>query len=1054
MWIVRIALNRPYTFVVLAMVLLILGPLAIVRTPTDILPEISIPVISVVWNYNGLSAEEMSTRIVFNVERSFTTLVNDIEHTESQSLNGIGIIKVFFHPSANVEMALAQVTASSQTLLRQLPPGTNPPLVISYNASSVPILQLGLSGESLSEQQLFDLGFNFIRTQLATVQGASIPLPYGGRQRQVQVDLDLMALQAKGLTPGDVVSAISAQNLILPAGTSKIGSREYDVDINAGARTVDELNGLPIRVVGGVPIYIRDVAHVRDGAPPQTNIARVDGRRSALLTIQKTGSASTLDIIDRIKATLPRIQASLTQDLKVRLLADQSLFVRAAINGVVREAVLAAALTALMILLFLGSWRSTLIISTSIPLSILASVIVLGALGETINIMTLGGLALAVGVLVDDATVAIENISSNLEEGKALEQAILDGSEQIAVPAFVSTICICIVFVPLFFLTGVAKFLFVPLGEAVVFAMLASYVLSRTLVPTMAKYLLRGHEEDALGHTWKMGGNSLARLQRVFELGVNRVRVAYRRLLEAVIPRRGWFVAAVLLFCGASLSLASWVGADFFPAVDSGQFRLHLRAPTGTRIEETAALCDRVEAVIRERVPRAHLGTIIDNIGLPYSGINLTYSTSAPIGTGDADILVGLEGDHEPTSNYIRDLRRELVDRFPGVTFAFLPADIVSQILNFGLPAPIDVQILGNNREANRKLAAGLLTRINRIPGIVDLHIHQPMNQPKLHITVDRTRAADLGLTQRDVANNLLVSLSGSQQTSPTFWLNPTTGVSYFIATSTPQYRMESLGDLAGIPLPGDKPQILGALASFERGSGLAVVSHYDVQPAIDLFGSVQGRDLGGVSRDLNRIIREVEPSLPRGTRLMVRGEIATMTSSFTGLLAGLLLAVVLVYLLIVVNFQSWTDPFIIISALPAALAGIVWMLFATATTLSVPALTGAIMCVGVATANSILVVSFAKDELAKGMGAVDAAIAAGFARFRPVIMTALAMIIGMVPMAFGMGEGGEQNAPLGRAVIGGLLFATFATLFFVPSVFALLHRKSGSDPVKTAVTP
>jgi CzcA family heavy metal efflux pump len=1040
MWIVRIALTRPYTFIVLALVLLILGPLAIARTPTDILPDIDIPIVAIVWNYGGLSADEMSTRIVYNVERSLTTTVNDIEHIESQSLTGVGVIKVFFQPSAKIEMAVAQVTAIMQTQLRQLPPGATPPLVIVYNASSVPVLQLALSGKSLSEQQLYDFGFNFIRTQLATVQGAAIPLPYGGRQRQIQVDLDPGALQANNLTPVDVVTAVGAQSLILPAGTSKIGTREYDVDINGAALTIDELNDLPIKVVNGAPIYIRDVAHVRDGSPPQTNLVRVDGQRSALLIVQKNGNASTLHIVSQVKEMLPRALASLPPGLDVRPLADQSLFVRAAIDGVMREAGIAAALTALMILLFLGSWRSTIIISISIPLSILASIITFSALGETINIMTLGGMALAVGILVDDATVAIENISTNLEQGKPLEQAILDGSQQIAVPAFVSTICICIVFVPLFFLTGVARYLFVPLGEAVVFAMLASYVLSRTLVPTLAKYLLRGHEHDIDAHS-QSSRHVLARLQYRFEQGIQRTREAYQRLLEVVVARRTGFVAVSLAFCLVSLVLAGWVGEDFFPSVDSGQFRLHLRAPTGTRLEETAALCEEVDQVIRELVGSRHLGTIIDNVGRPTSGINLTYSTSAPIGPADADILVSLRGDHEPSARYVHDLRVRLNARFPGVTFSFLPADIVTQILNFGLPAPIDVQVLGGNREASGAVAARLLTRIRQIPGIVDLHVHQPADQPKLHINVDRTRAADLGMTQRDVANNLLISLSGSAQTTPTFWLNPATGVSYPVATMTPEYRMNSLGDLAGIPLPGDRPQILGALATFARGSGSSVVSHYDVQPVIDLYGSVQGRDLGSVSREIGRIIDEARPTLPRGTRLAVRGQIETMRSSFTGLLSGLVLAILLVYLLIVVNFQSWTDPFIIISALPAALAGIVWMLFLTGTTLSVPALTGAIMCVGVATANSILVVSFAKDELTAGRGAAEAAVRAGFARFRPVLMTALAMMIGMVPMALGMGEGGEQNAPLGRAVIGGLALATLATLFFVPSVFAMLHR-------------
>jgi multidrug efflux pump subunit AcrB len=1043
-WIVRIALTRPYTFVVLAVAILFLGPIAIARTPTDIFPNIDIPVVTVVWNYGGLSADELSYRIINNFERGMTTTVNDIEHIESQTLRSTSVVKVFFQPGAKVEAAIAQITAIGQAGLRQMPPGTTPPFIIAYNASSVPILQLALSGRGLSEQQLYDLGTNFIRTQLATVQGASIPLPYGGKQPQIQVDLDPVALQSKGLSPSDVVSAISVQNLILPGGTSKIGDLEYDVRLQGSPERVEELNDLPIKSVGGTPIYIRDVAHVRNGYPPQTNIVRVNGQRAALLTIMKTGQASTLDIIRRVKETLPRIAAGLPPELEIKPLADQSLFVSAAIQGVIREAVIAACLTALMILTFLGSWRSTVIIAVSIPLSILTSIIVLSALGETINIMTLGGLALAVGILVDDATVAIENINWHLEQGKDLEPAILDGADQIAVPAFVSTLCICIVFVPMFFLGGVARYLFVPMAEAVVFAMLASYVLSRTLVPTMAKYLLKAHEPHYAPR------NILGRLQESIDNGFVRVREAYRNTLDRCLTRRALFGSGFLAACVASLFLLPWVGQDFFPSVDSGQFKLHLRAPTGTRIEQTAVLCDQVEQAIRDLIPASEIANLIDNIGLPYSGINLSYTNSAPVGPQDADILVSLSHDHRPTADYIHDLRLALLDRFPGVQFSFIPSDIVSQILSFGLPAPIDVQVVGRNIEANRRFASALRARMADVPGIVDLRVHQVANQPALELDVDRTRAAQAGFTQRDIANNLLISLSGSGQTSPTFWLNPATGVSYIIATQTPQYRMDSLQDLRNIQVTGPAsdsgPQLLESFASIRREAGMAVVSHYDVQPVVDIYGSVQRRDLGGVASELRPILDEARKELPRGSQLVVRGTIDTMRTSFFGLLAGLTLAIVLVYLLIVVNFQSWLDPFIIISALPAALAGIVWILFVSHTTISVPALTGAIMCMGVATANSILVVSFAKDELARGRPAVDAALDAGFSRFRPVLMTALAMIIGMIPMALGWGEGAEQNAPLGRAVIGGLTLATIATLFFVPVVFALLHGRNRSE--------
>jgi multidrug efflux pump subunit AcrB len=1045
MWIVQVALRRPYTFVVLALLILGIGPLTVSRTPVDIFPNIDIPVVAAIWNYGGLSAQEMADRITSNYERILTTAVSDIEHIESQSLRGTAVVKIFFQPGTKIEVAIAQTTASSQAVLRQLPPGTLPPFVLSYSASSVPILQLGLSGRGLSEQQLFDIGANFLRQQLVTVRGAAIPYPYGGKQAQVQVDLNPAALQARGIAPADVVNAIGAQNLILPAGTSKIGSVEYDVDLNASPKTIDELNDLPIKTVGSTAIYVRDVAHVRNGYPPQTNIARVDGQRSALMVIMKNGNASTLDVVADTRQKLAETLPSLPPTLEVKPQGDQSLFVRASINGVLREAVIAACLTALMILVFLGSWRSMVIIAVSIPLSILSSIIALSALGETINIMTLGGLALAVGVLVDDATVTIENINSHLEQGEELEAAILEGSQQIVIPAFVSTICICIVFVPMFFLTGVARYLFVPMAEAVVFAMLASFVLSRTLVPTMAKYLLKEHPPE--GHGPTTSRNPFVRLEHAIDGAFLRIRDRYRGVLQACVSRRGVFVALFLAGCVGSLVLARWVGEDFFPSVDSGQFKLHLRAPTGIRIEETAALCDRVESLIREMIPASELAGISDNVGLPYSGINLTYSNSAPIGPGDADVMVVLNQDHRPTDDYVHDLRQRLPARFPGVLFSFIPADIVTQILNFGLPAPIDVQIVGRSLAANREFAAGLRNRIAQVPGITDLRVHQPFNQPVLHLDVDRTEAAQTGFTQRDVANNLLVSLSGSSQTAPTFWLNPVTGVSYSVATQTPQYNIDSLNDINNIPITssnGGRPQILGAVASLSREAHAAVVSHYNINPVIDIFGSVQRRDLGGVARDIDAIIADARKTLPRGSEMIVRGQVETMQSSFVGLVAGLALAIILVYLLIVVNFQSWLDPFIIISALPAALAGIVWILFVTSTTFSVPSLTGAIMCMGVATANSILVVSFAKEALADGRSPADAAVEAGFTRFRPVLMTALAMIIGMVPMALGFGEGGEQNAPLGRAVIGGLTVATIATLFFVPAVFALLHGWSG----------
>ncbi len=1052
MWIVRLALRRPYTFVVAAILLLILGPVAILRTPTDIFPNINIPVVSVIWNYGGLEPEEMSNRITYIYERVLTTTVNDIEHIESQSFNGIGITKVFFHPGVQIGNAVAQVTAISQTIVRQFPQGTTPPLVIQYNASTVPILQLALSGKGLNEQQLFDMGVNFIRTGLITVPGVAIPYPYGGKQRQIMVDLNTAALQSKGLSPSDVVNTITNQNLILPGGTAKIGTFEYQVDMNGAPTNVTELNDLPIKSVGDSTIYIHDVGFVRDGYPPQTNIVRVDGSRSVLMSVLKSGDASTLDIINGIKQKIPVIQNSLPAHVDIHPVSDQSLFVRASIQGVIREGAIAAGLTGLMILIFLGSWRSTIIIAVSIPLSILTSLIVLSSLGETINIMTLGGLALAVGILVDDATVEVENINRNFDQGKEIVQAILDGASQIAVPALVSTLSICIVFVPMFFLSGVAKYLFVPLAEAVVFAMLASYLLSRTLVPTMARYLLVARTEDERREASRASRNPFVRMQEKFEVGFEKFRGRYHRMLDASIRHRKAFIVIFLLACVLSFGLIPFVGQDFFPSVDSGEFKLHLRAPTGTRIEDTAALCDRVESEIRQQIPPKELVTIIDNIGLPYSGINLSYSTSAPIGPADADIQVELSKDHRPTKEYVRELRLKLAHDFPGVVFYDLPVDIVTQILNFGLPAPLDIQIVGRNLTANRAFAESLINKLKFVPGAVDLRIQQPFNYPKFHIDVDRTKTSQVGFTQKDVANNLLISLSGSSQTTPTFWLDPKTGVSYNIATQTPQYRIESLQDLQNIPITNGTapPQILASLSSFTRGSEMAVVSHYNIQPVIDIFGSVDGRDLGGVSRDIAKIIEASKKDLPQGSQIIERGQVLTMRSSFIGLLAGLAFSIVLVYLLIVVNFQSWLDPFIILMALPAALAGIVWMLFVTGTTVSVPALTGAIMCMGVATSNSILVISFSKERLEEGEDPGEAALNAGFTRFRPVLMTALAMIIGMLPMSLGLGEGGEQNAPLGRAVIGGLLFATVATLFFVPVFFSFVHswrqQKSASE--------
>jgi len=1070
MWIVRLALRRPYTFAVFAILLLLIGAFSILSMPTDIFPNIDIPVVSVVWQFTGLSAEEMANRITSNSERGMTTTVNDIEHIESQSLNGIAVIKVFFQPHVNIGSAVAQVNSINSVQLRSLPPGTTPPFIIQYNASSVPVLQLGLSGQGLSEQQLNDYGQNIIRTRLATVQGAAIPYPYGGKQRQVQVDLDIHALQAKGLSPSDVVNAISAQNLIAPSGTMKVAGYEYAIETNSAPQAINELNNLPIRSVNGAVIYIRDVAHVRDGFPPQTNIVRVDGQRATLMTILKTGNASTLDIIAGIKQKLPPILAQLNPNLKVVPLNDQSIFVRGAINGVVREAIIAACLTGIMILIFLGSWRSTIIIAVSIPLSILSSLIVLYALGETINIMTLGGLALAVGILVDDATVEIENINRNLESGKEIEQAILDGAAQIAIPALVSTLAICIVFVPMFFLSGVSRYLFVPLAEAVVFAMLASYLLSRTVVPTMAKYLLKEHtDEDAIKR--QKSRNPFVAFQRGFEHGFEKIRNGYVRLLTFCVDYPKTFIVVFLVLCVASVGvLAPWLGQDFFPSVDSGAFKIHVRARTGMRIEETAALCDHIDNAIRKEIPKKEVISIIDNIGLPYSGYNLSYSTSAPIGTADADISVQLTEDHHPSGEYINRLREVLSRQFPGVTFYVLPVDIVTQILNFGLSSPIDIQIIGPRLEENRVYAEKLLNDVKYVPGAADTRIQQPFNAPKFTVDVDRTRSQVIGLTQRDVATSLLVALSGSFQTSPNFYLDPKNGVSYNIAVQSPQYRLDSVSALQSLPVtvsngasanqspmstsdttpkvtgaPGSPQttQVLGNLSAIIPGAELGTVSHYDIQPVLDIYANVDGADLGSVTRKINGLIAAHDKDRPTGTQIVLRGQSETMIKSYIGLLAGLAFSILLVYFLIVVNFQSWLDPFLIISALPAAITGIVWFLFLTGTRLSVPALTGTIMCMGVATANSILVVSFAREQMEILVGdARKAALNAGFVRFRPVLMTALAMIIGMVPMALGLGDGGEQNAPLGRAVIGGLLLATVATLFFVPTFFSALHGR------------
>ncbi|KVS41756.1 efflux RND transporter permease subunit [Burkholderia ubonensis] len=1043
MWIVNLALRRPYTFIVMAIMIVLATPLALMRTPVDVLPSIDIPVISVIWNYNGLSAKEMTNRITAVHERVLTTTVNNIQHVESTTLPGTAVVKVFLQPGANVQTAIAQTVSSAQAIVRQMPQGATPPLVITYSASSIPVIQLGLSSKMLSEQSLADIALNFLRPQLITIPGAQVPFPYGGRTRVVAVDIDSKALMSKGLTPADVVNAVNAQNLVLPTGTAKMGQTEYRVDTNASADTIADISRIPLQTVNGATTYLGEVAAVRDGFSPQTNVVRQNGQRGVLVSILKSGDASTLKVVSDLKALLPKVEPTLPEGLTITPLFDQSVFVDAAVQGVIHEALIAAVLTAMMILLFLGNWRSTLIIAISIPLSIFTSLIALAALGETINIMTLGGLALAVGILVDDATVTIENIERHLHLGSGLHDAILEGAGEIAVPAFVSTLCICIVFVPMFFLTGVARYLFVPLAEAVVFAMLASYVLSRTLVPTMAMLLFRPQQASTGPDR---STSRFARIHHRFNHAFERLRASYIVLLSMLLVRRRFYAMCFLGFCVLSTGLVFALGRDFFPNADSGNIRLHMRAPTGYRIEETARLADQVERVVREVVPPDELGAIVDNLGQPISGINLSYSNAGTIGSLDGEILIALKPGHAPTQRYVETLRARLPERFPGAEFFFQPSDIITQILNFGQPAAIDVQVLGNDLASNMAIASRLMKKVRQIPGAVDAHVLQRNDQPTLVADMDRTRMQQLNLSAQNVAQNMLISLSGSAQTTPSFWVNPKTGVQYPLAIQTPQYDIGSVGDLLGTPVSAGRTgaplQLLGNLVQVRTASEPAVITHFNIRPAIDLYVSVEGRDLGSVASEIDRLVSDARATLPRGTALTMRGQIETMRTSYLGLGAGVAMAIVLVYLLIVVNFQSWLDPLIIISAMPAALAGIAWMLFITGTHLSVPALTGAVMTVGVATANSILVVSFARQRLAAGAPPLTAALEAGATRIRPVLMTALAMIIGMVPMALGLGEGAEQNAPLGRAVIGGLLFATVSTLLFVPLVFAGVHAR------------
>ncbi len=1052
MWIVRLALNRPYTFVVLAILILIAAPVLILRTPTDIFPNIDIRVVSVAWQYTGLSPQEVEGRITGPYERSLTTLVDNIQHTESTSLNGEVIVKIYLQPGASLDTANAQVSAAAEEMLKQLPPGILPPQIINFSASSVPILQLGLSGQGLSEQQLNDYGMNLIRPQLVTVPGAVIPSAYGGRQRSIMINLDPRKLQAEGLSPEEVLMALGKQNLVEPGGTAKIGPLEYDVQFNSTPTTLAGLANLPLKEANGATVYLKDVASVSDGSIPQTNIVRQNGHRGVLLSVLKSGSASTLSVVKGVLGLLPRVDATVPPQLKISPIGDQSIFVRSSVDGVIREGVIAAALTGLMILLFLGSWRSTLIIAVSIPLSILASIIVLSLIGETINIMTLGGLALAVGILVDDATVTIENIERYLEEGHELHQAILEGAAQIAVPALVSTLSICIVFLPMFFLSGVTRFLFVPLAEAVIFAMIASYVLSRTLVPTMAMYLLKPPDHDA-----PLSRNPFVRIQLGFESRFESVRSSYEALLTKLVAARKRFIPIFALCCTVLLLLIPFLGQNFFPSTDNGSFILHVRARTGTRIEETAKLCDLVEQTIRSTIPQSQTDNVLDNIGLPYSPMNTQHATSGLFGAADADIMVSLKENHSPTADFIRTLRERLPREFPGVTFYFLPSDIVTQILNFGLPAPIDVQIEGTNDSGNRAVATKMMQQLRQVPGLVDLRLEQPDDSPVLNVTVDRTKALQGGYTQSDIAGSALNILSGSAQLTPQYFLNSKNHVLYSIIAETPQYQIQSLRDLENIPLasPTAKtPEILADVSAISRSTEPPIISHYNTRRTLDIYANVQDRDLGSVARQVQRIVDRNRPALARGNFVSVRGQVETMQTSYISLLFGLIFSIVLVYLLIVVNFQSWLDPFIIITALPAAIAGIVLFLFLTHTTLSVPALMGAIMCMGVATANSILVVSFAKDRLRITGDALLAAVEAGTTRFRPVCMTALAMIIGMVPMALGVGDGGQQNAPLGRAVIGGLALATVATLIFVPAVFALLHGREQRANTAPASSP
>nr|WP_267874915.1 efflux RND transporter permease subunit [Duganella callida] len=1048
--IVRVALRRPYTFVVMALLLLIAGPLAALRTPTDIFPDIKIPVIAVAWQYTGQPPDQMAGRISTLYQRALTTTVNDIEHIEANSYPGISIVKIFFQPGVNVAVANAQVTAISQSLLKQMPAGITPPLILNYNAATVPILQLALSGKSLSEQQLYDLGLNTVRTPLVSVPGAAIPLPFGGKQRQIQIDVDPAALQARGLSANDIANALAAQNVLTPVGTQKIDSLEYTIQLNSAPSAIADLAKLPVKVVNGSTIYLGDVANVHDGNAPQTNVVHVDGGRSVLMSVLKNGSASTLAIVDGVREKIKALKPGWPDALNVVPINDQSVFVRAAIKGVASEGVIAAVLTSLMILLFLGSWRSTIIIAVSIPLSILGSIIALAAFGESLNLMTLGGLALAVGILVDDATVTIENINWHLEHGKPVETAILDGAAQITTPAFVSLLCICIVFVPMFFLDGVSRFLFVPMAEAVIFAMICSFILSRTLVPTMANYLLKAHDAGE-GHAHGQHGtaipapssNPLVNFQRAFEARFERVRAGYSGVLTAAVANRKRFILGFMLVVLASFSMVPFLGSNFFPSVDSGQVLLHVRVPVGTRIEETAARFARIEQTIRRVIPAEEIVTLTDNIGMPVSSINVTYNNTGVTGTQDGDFQIALTEEHKPTAEYVRKLRKLLPEEFPDTTFSFPPADIVSQILNFGSPAPIDVQIRGAKLEDNYVYADKLLKRIRAIKGVADARIQQSNKSPVFNVDVDRTQAQQLGLTTRDITNSMVVNLAGSSQVAPTFWLNPANGVSYPIVMQTPQPQLDTLSSLANLPVGnGANPSTttLGSVASFQRATSQALVSQYDIAPMVQIFATTQDRDLGAVAADIRQAIEDTKAELPKGSSVQMLGQVKTMERAFAGLLFGLLGAVVLIYLLIVVNFQSWLDPAVIVSALPAALAGIVWMLFATNTTLSVPALTGAIMCMGVATANSVLVISFARERLDELGDATKAALEAGSVRFRPVLMTALSMIIGMLPMALGLGDGGEQNAPLGRAVIGGLIFATTATLLFVPVVFSLVH--------------